>query len=348
MVKPARLGLSLLLWGGLASAAAASPPPPWLGDELPLPLSVKSAQDLAFKNEAERQYLIFNLMAAGKLALDGQDYGLAVRKWEALLKVPGLPEEIERAVRPLLAEAQRAAGGRKVPGSVELPFLPGRVDPGDVHLGPEAAPVRHAAPRNHVTVSGTVTGGGAVGPGGAVLWLRRLDGPTPAPTPVRRSRTVNQKDKTFVPRVLAVPVGSRVQFRNDDPYYHNVFSLGPAQKFDTGLYAAGLSYSQAFTKPGLVELFCNIHASMRGYIYVVDSPYYAQPRPNGTFVIADVPPGRYELSAWHESSATVIKHAVQVGGAGVAGISLTIPADRPPSLVVPDKYGKPRQPQLGY
>ena len=102
-------------------------------------------------------------------------------------------------------------------------------------------------------------------------------------------------------------------FRNDDPYFHNVFSLSPGQGFDTGLYSAGGVYNKTFTRPGPVELLCNIHASMVGYIYVVNSAYYTQPRSNGAFVIRNVPPGRYELHAWHESAAAVVKQPVTVG-----------------------------------
>src|SRR6185503_12888178 len=122
---------------------------------------------------------------------------------------------------------------------------------------------------------------------------KRLDGPTPPARPTRKPRVLNQLGKTFLPHVLAIPVGETVVFRNDDPYFHNVFSLSPGQGFDAGLYDSGRSYEKTFTKPGLVELLCNIHASMSAYLYVVDSPYYAQPRPSGTFAIRNVLPGRY-------------------------------------------------------
>jgi plastocyanin len=336
-----------LLLAGLALGAPASlpaaPAPPWLGPELPLPLPVRTPQDIAFKTEAERQYLIFNLMATGKVAYDGGDLPRAIRSWQTLLAIPGLSPDIERVVRPLLAEAER--------GRAAAPADPGRraeAPPADTRIqgAPPLAPPPTREPG--VTVSGTATGGGAIGPGAAVLWLRRLDGPTPAPHASRRPIAVGQLNKAFVPHVLAIPVGSKVVFRNDDPYYHNVFSLDGAQKFDTGLYASGRSYTQAFGKAGLVELLCNIHTAMRGYLYVVDSRYYTQPRAGGRFVIKDVPPGRYELNAWHELSAEILKQPLSVGAAGVQGLTLRIPDNRPPSAVVPDKYGKPRQPQLGY
>ena len=314
----------LALFLSLSSSVALAQSPPWQGDEMPLPLAVKTPQDLTFKTEAERQFLIFNLMVSGKLALESGDYNRAVQKWQTLLRMPDLPAEVEKAVRPLLLEAQRAGG--------QATALP-----------PTTA--RKTAPEL-VAVTGTITGGGLVGPGAAVLWLRRLDGATPAPRPGQR--VVNQKNKLFVPRVLAVPLGSTVEFRNDDVYYHNVFSLSPAQKFDTGIDAAGVVNKQTFRKAGLVELLCNIHASMRGFIYVVDSAYYTQPRSSGAFTIRGVPPGRYELNVWHETSAEVVKQALTIGPGGSHGITVNIPHDHPPSVVVPDKYGRPRQPQLGY
>ena len=323
---------------------ASSPSPGWPTREMPLPISVRSPQDLVFKTEAERQYLIFNLMASGRVAYEAGDFARAARDWEALLKVPGLSPDVARAVTPLLAEAQRqrgsagvaSAGPADAPAVAPIPAAQGGVVPAASQL-----------PRG-VTVSGNVTGGGAIGPDGAVLWLKRLDGPTPTPHTFRKPRVLSQLGKAFVPHVLAIPAGQTVVFRNDDPYFHNVFSLSPGQGFDAGPSDSGRSYTKTFTHPGVVELLCNIHASMSAYIYVVDSPYYAQPRPSGAFAIRKVVPGRYELSVWHESSASIVKEIVNVGTDGVTGIAVRIPVDRAPVVVVPEKYGKPRQPQLGY
>jgi hypothetical protein len=93
-------------------AANAAEPPKWLGDDLPLPLPVKTPQDIGFKAAAERQYLIFNLMAGGKLAYQRGEYATAVDKWETLLRIPGLDPQIEKAVTPFLTDARaRAAHG---------------------------------------------------------------------------------------------------------------------------------------------------------------------------------------------------------------------------------------------
>src|SRR5215467_5817780 len=93
----------------IARAVSAAPAPDgrgWLGEEMPLPLAVRTAQDLAVKAAAEKQYLIFNLLAGGKLAWDGGDFATAAGKWEALLRVHGLDPDLEKLIRPLAHDAR--------------------------------------------------------------------------------------------------------------------------------------------------------------------------------------------------------------------------------------------------
>jgi hypothetical protein len=94
----------------LVLAASSSHRSDWLGTEMPLPLSVRSAQDLQFKGVAERQYLIFNLLAAGKVAYDSGDYATAAAKWDSLLAVQGLDPTIDSIVRPLNDDVHKKAG----------------------------------------------------------------------------------------------------------------------------------------------------------------------------------------------------------------------------------------------
>jgi hypothetical protein len=190
-----------------------------------------------------------------------------------------------------------------------------------------------------------VSGGGSLGPGGAVVTLRRADGSTPRPTPV--TRPLLQRDKRFVPHVMAVPLGSSIAFKNEDEIFHNVFSLSPAGKFDTGLHKAGSSPTPVkFDRAGVVELLCNIHATMIGYLVVVDTPWYAVAEASGNFSIKSVPAGEYEATVWHESAAEPLKKKVTV--AEGTQLAFTVPADKKPNPFPPDKYGKPRQQQLGY
>jgi plastocyanin len=323
-------GLALFLLTA-PTLAADSPGKAWPGEEMPLPIAVRSPADLALKAVAERQYLIFNLIASGKLAWDRGDFATAAAKWEALLRLPNIDPEIDKVIRPLAVDARARAGGHAAAG----PAAP----------IPEVAPVS-AGTVEKVTVSGTVAGGGTLGPGGTVLWLKRADGNTPRPTP-SRNKVMDQSNKTFVPRVLPVTLGSKVDFRNKDAIFHNVFSLSRPNEFDAGLYKGGQSYQKTFNTPGPVQVLCNIHSSMIGYVVVVDTPYYGQADASGAFQIKGVPPGDYILEAWHESASAVTKTKVTVGADG-ARVSVKIGADKRSPGYVPDKYGKPRQAQLGY
>ena len=253
----------------------------WPGDEMPLPVTVRGPEDLQFKASAEKQYLIFNLMVSGRLAYERGDWATAAEKWEALLRVPELPASVDAAVRPLAIASRQKAGGTPV---AAVPAAPAAA-PAVVSAQPAAS-----EPKRLMAVSGTVAGGGSAGPGGAVIFLKRLDAPTPRPKP-GKTRTVVQKDKRFEPRVLAVTVGTTVDFRNDDPLFHNVFSLSRPNDFDLGLYKGGTSKSETFESPGAVQLLCNIHSSMQAYVYVVDSPWFAQAEAAGRFTIKGVPAG---------------------------------------------------------
>jgi plastocyanin len=198
-----------------------------------------------------------------------------------------------------------------------------------------------------VTVSGTVAGGGQIGPGGAVVWLKRLDGPSPRIQPPA-NQIVTQREKTFLPHVLAVPLGTSVQFRNDDRIYHNVFSIAKPNDFDAGIRASGSTYTRTFNTPGAVQLLCNIHSTMSAYVFVVDSPFYAKAQASGAFLIHGVPPGKYELAAWHEAASQITRKTIAVGPEGHRDLAVTVGGDKRPGPFVPDKYGHKRQPQLGY
>ncbi len=328
-----------LMWVAPANAAdLRKPAEAWLGDEMPLPLAVRSAEDLALKAVAERVYLVFNLLAGGKLAWDRSRFDEAAGKWERLLAMPGLDPEIERLIRPLAKEARRRAEG-DAPAPIEAPVAFEAFTP----------PVEPATRTRAATGSlrGTIRGGGAQGPGGAVVWLRRKDGPTPRPAPMK-NRVLSQKDKTFVPHVLPVTLGTKVGFHNQDTIFHNVFSLSKPNDFDSGLFKDGATHYKTFDTAGAVQLLCNIHAQMLGYVVVVDSPWFAQVGRNGRFEIKGVPAGSYEALAWHESSSDVVRQAIDVPAGSAVTLALTVGGDKSRPKFVPDKYGKPRQVQLGY
>jgi plastocyanin len=113
---------------------------------------------------------------------------------------------------------------------------------------------------------------------------------------------LDQRNETFVPHLLAITVGTTVEFPNHDRTYHNVFSLSKAKRFDLGRYAAGTSKSVRFDRPGIVRVFCDIHSHMNAFILVFGHRFFAVTDDEGRYAIDGVPPGIYTLSAWFEGT----------------------------------------------
>ena len=123
-----------------------------------------------------------------------------------------------------------------------------------------------------------------------------MDRSTPLPAAAPKHVQMLQKDRHFQPHVLAVPVGSTVDFPNLDPIFHNAFSNFSGQPFDTGLYTPGTIRTPGLSRsPGIVRVFCNIHPTMSAIIAVLPTPWYVVTGPTGQFTIPNVPPGEYQL-----------------------------------------------------
>lgn len=153
-----------------------------------------------------------------------------------------------------------------------------------------------------------------VTPAVTVVYAEPLDSSTPR-TP--RRVTLGQKNKTFQPRVLTVPLGSTVAFPNNDLIFHNVFSLSRPQPFDLGLYRAGDSRSRTFTNPGVYQVFCNIHPQMSAVIVVAPTPFTTVASPDGRFTL-EMPDGRYRLTALSERASAVSVEVTSEQGASTA------------------------------
>jgi len=117
------------------------------------------------------------------------------------------------------------------------------------------------------------------------------------------SGVMHQRDLQFSPGVLVVPVGSRVEFPNDDPVLHHVYSFSRAKTFELRLYGNAETPAILFDKPGPVTLGCNIHDHMRAYIYVSDTPYAGRTAA-GRIEFDDVPAGNYTARVWHAQLRT--------------------------------------------
>ena len=195
-----------------------------------------------------------------------------------------------------------------------------------------------AGPAAADTLAGTVTTKTRAGtsPAPAVVYAEPLAGAAPARP---GSFSIAQKNKTFVPRVLGVPVGSTVAFPNDDAIFHNVFSLVPGNSFDLGLYRAGASKARRFGTAGVVRVFCNIHPQMAAFVVVAPTPYVAAVDAAGAWRL-EVPAGRYRVTALSERGAPVSADAAT----GSAAVALTL--DESGFVAVPhaNKFGLPYPP----
>jgi plastocyanin len=140
---------------------------------------------------------------------------------------------------------------------------------------------------------------------------------------VERHMEIVQRDRAFVPDTAIVQRGTRVSFPNADPILHNVFSPSPTQPFDLGSYHTGekAGIVRLFT-PGVVEVFCNMHAKMRADLLVVPNRYYTKVNADGSFHLENVPIGARQIAAW-TPEARVVSENVNLTGAG-ASVKLTL------------------------
>jgi len=128
---------------------------------------------------------------------------------------------------------------------------------------------------------------------------------------------MDQRNETFVPYVMAVSVGTVVDFTNSDRTYHNVFSLSKAKRFDLGRYARGQSKAVRFDRPGVVRVFCEIHSHMSAFILVFAHRFFAVTDGEGRYRIENVPPGTYTIVAWNDGETRETR-TVRVGEEGGA------------------------------
>jgi len=170
-----------------------------------------------------------------------------------------------------------------------------------------------------------------------VIYLQP-DTPVALNPPAEPIRIVTSR-KAFVPRVTPVLLGSRVVFPNQDPILHNAFSSTPGAVFDVGLYGKDQQADPVVLHhAGLVNVFCNVHHSMRAYVLVLDTPYFVRPDAQGRFVLRDLPAQAGMLHAWHER-ATPWQTAIASAPQAAIEVTLELTRRRLPAHL--NKLGKP-------
>lgn len=164
-------------------------------------------------------------------------------------------------------------------------------------------PKSHSAPvvnkRYEVVSRGGVL---ATDPPLAIVYLEGA----PSKPPGGMTKQVAQKDLAFIPALLAVQTGTKVEFPNLDDTYHNIFSYSPAKRFDLGRYRKDEKPvpAQVFDTPGLVTLRCDIHEHMRGLILVLNTAHFVKTEGTGAYRLTGLPAGHFTLKAWVDSRTT--------------------------------------------
>ncbi len=175
---------------------------------------------------------------------------------------------------------------------------------------------------NGGTIAGNVKCKRARYPENVVVSIEKVGGNIyPAP---EEHGIIDQFNLTFVPHVLAVQKGTKIDFLNSDSVQHNVFSPpNCCQPFNVGTYDVGVVKTVAFNEACEIPLLCNVHPEMSAYVVVLDNPYFSVTDKDGAFTIENVPPGTYKLNAWHESLRTVSKEVtVEAGKATTVNFQL--------------------------
>ena len=205
-------------------------------------------------------------------------------------------------------------------------------------LGMLGLPLRASQAGATFAVTGTVSvskpGGKPGDPSGVVVYLESVPEPPAKSEPAKPEPPhpqVRQRDLQFVPSLTVIVQGTTVDFPNEDKVFHNVFSFSEAAKFDLGLYKSGTSRSVTFRRPGVVNLYCNIHPEMISKIKVLPTHYYSVVGKDGTFRIDHVPPGTYPLVAW-QSYGPEFHGEVTVGSAGAPAVAIQLTVGQPELL----------------
>lgn len=203
------------------------------------------------------------------------------------------------------------------------------------------AGVAHAGPSGRVVGTVKVTeanGKPATGAEVIVYVVGMAERPTAGP-----KVTIEQKGRKFVPDLIAITVGDTVSFPNRDAFLHNVFSQSGTRKFDLGSFKKNDTKDKEFPKPGVVDVYCNIHPEMAATILVLPNRHHTRTAADGSFSLAGIPPGDWTLFAYTRRAAKPVSAQVKV----VAGadVSVTLALQRGAEQPHLNKFGEKYRPE---
>jgi plastocyanin len=293
-----------LLRLGIAMAIAIAPLRGFAAGELPPPTGADFAR--LQKEVAEQRQLIIQMMQ-----VEQQRYDMLLR----LLQSGG---QVSPSTLPVPPQPPAASGGGAAPSTTA------------------AVP---KAPSERGGGSGVVTGHVQVRSGSlkdAYVYVDMAKGSG------GRGHTleIKQKDKQFSPQVAVVQKGTSVSFPNLDAVFHSVFSTSGRNSFDLGSYRSGdPARSVTLTTPGVVEVFCNIHAKMNAAILVVPGPLYTKVGSDGSFRLENVPVGARRIVAWAPNAKPVQQKVDVTSGGTQASFTLDLEGTKAHTNKLGQPYG---------
>jgi plastocyanin len=157
------------------------------------------------------------------------------------------------------------------------------------------------------------------------------------------SVSIVMRDRQFSPRIQIVRAGGSVDFPNQDPFSHNVFSNTSLGAFDLGLYRRGATRAATFPRAGVYAIYCNIHSSMVSFVVAVPTAAFARVTADGRFTMQDVPAGSYLLHVWHERAPEAVVK-LDVPAAGIRALSVTLDTHGFVATAHLNKFGQPYAP----
>jgi plastocyanin len=179
----------------------------------------------------------------------------------------------------------------------------------------------------------------------AVVWLKPLAGTPSLPFASQGHYALLQTNRTFIPHLQVVPVGSVVSFPNADPFFHNVFSLFEGKRFDLGLYEAGSSRSVTFSREGVSYIFCNIHPEMSAVVLALSTPLNAIAASDGSVTLQGIPLGDYRMHIWIEgvppASLESLSRTLHLSSEPLDLGTVNAPLGRPEERHHSNKFGAP-------
>jgi plastocyanin len=156
-----------------------------------------------------------------------------------------------------------------------------------------------------------------------VVYLEPVGGVKTKISPTNTSIALQARQ--FAPRVRVVTEGSKIEFPNQDPFTHNVFSKAPQGAFDTESFGKGKTRDNTFRSAGIYPVYCNVHPRMTAFVIAVKTPYFTQAANDGQFTVDKVPAGKYIIHVWHDRAGERTAELL-VPGTGLAGLKYDLDA----------------------